>query len=77
MISVIDKQDPERGGSLLLASLLAVALVSIPACGNDSNTINTVEERIAIVDVLSVPLSSIFTRLRSYRVRSIRSASPA
>jgi hypothetical protein len=54
VISVIDKQDPERGGSLLLASLLAVALVSIPACGNDSNTINTVEERIAIVDVLSV-----------------------
>jgi hypothetical protein len=54
VISVIDKQDPGRGGYLLLAFLLAAALVSIPACGNDSNTINTVEERIAVVDVLSV-----------------------
>jgi hypothetical protein len=48
---VIDKQYSGRVGYLFLAFLLSIALVS---CGNDSKTINTVEERIVVVDVLSV-----------------------
>jgi len=45
--------DPRRGRYLLLLSLLAVALLIIPACGHDNNTGTTVVEQAPVITVLA------------------------
>jgi hypothetical protein len=46
--------DPRRGGYHLLASLLAVVLLIIPACGHDDNTVYVADDQATVITVLPV-----------------------
>ena len=53
VIAMSGNLDPRCGGHLFLVTLLAVALLIIPACGHDDNTKTTAVEQAPVVTVLS------------------------
>jgi hypothetical protein len=61
--------DPRCGGHLLLVTLLAVALLIIPACGHDDNTGTTAVEQAPVVTVL--PVGSLVADSVAYRSSTI------
>jgi len=69
---------PGRGRHLLLLSLLAFAVLIIPACGHDSNTVTTAVEQAPVVAVLPVgslvPDSVAYPEFNYYRAAAVPGA---